>query len=168
MPKVRIKYEGLDIFQRKLDLLAQEATAVAAAAVYDGAGIAANAMRTSVEGLRRVPDVVAINAWRKGEASVLSVSQKIGLIEGLGIAPMKVTPSSVNTKVGFGGYNNVKTKRWPNGQPNTMVAGNLNHGSSNFLQRQPFITAVKDVYASEIRKAMMKAATAKIDEILKG
>ena len=126
----------------------------------------ADALRGAVEGLQRVPDVAAMGAWRKGVPSTLSVSQKNGLREGLGIAPFKFLSSSVNTKVGFSGYNSVRTKRWPNGQPNQVIAAVVNHGNSNTMQRQPFITVTAESEASNIRVAMIKAATEKITEIL--
>ena len=166
MPRVRIDISGLDYLERQLTLLSKEATTVAARAVYAGAGVAADALRGAVEGLQRVPDVVAMGVWRKGVPSTLSVSQKNGLREGLGIAPFKFLSSSVNTKVGFSGYNSVRTKRWPNGQPNQVIAAVVNHGNSNTMQRQPFITVTAESEASNIRVAMIKAATEKITEIL--
>lgn len=166
MPRVRIDISGLDYLERQLTLLSKEATTVAARAVYAGAGVAADALRGAVEGLQRVPDVAAMGAWRKGVPSTLSVSQKNGLREGLGIAPFKFLSSSVNTKVGFSGYNTVRTKRWPNGQPNQVIAAVVNHGNSNTMIRQPFITVTAESEASNIRVAMIQAATEKITEIL--
>lgn len=166
MPRVRIDISGLDYLERQLTLLSKEATTVAARAVYAGAGVAADALRGAVEGLQRVPDVAAMGAWRKGVPSMLSVSQKNGLREGLGIAPFKFLSSSVNTKVGFSGYNSVRTKRWPNGQPNQVIAAVVNHGNSNTMIRQPFITVTAESEASNIRVAMIQAATEKITEIL--
>ena len=166
MPRVRIDISGLDYLERQLTLLSKEATTVAARAVYAGAGVAADALRGAVEGLQRVPDVAAMGAWRKGVPSTLSVSQKNGLREGLGIAPFKFLSSSVNTKVGFSGYNSVRTRRWPNGQPNQVIAAVVNHGNSSTMQRQPFITVTAESEASNIRVAMIKAATEKITEIL--
>ena len=168
MPKVRIDISGLDFMERQFNLLASEATTVAVRAVYDGAGVSADALRGAVDGLARVSDKAAMGAWRKRVPSLLSVSQKNGLREGLGIAPMKIENDSVNTKVGFDGYNSVVTKRWPFGQPNQMIAAVCNHGDSSTMIRQPFISTTAEGSSSAIRAAMIKAATEEITKILEG
>lgn len=166
MPKIKVDKSGVDALQRKFEMLKTEATHVAKRTVYDGAKVAADALRAATDSLQAVSDYDAINAKRRGELSYLSVKQKIGLQNGLGIATMRVTPDSVNTKVGFDGYNSVVTKRWPKGQPNRMVAAEVNHGSAGRTIRQPFITATAEVYAADIRKAMIQTATDEISKIL--
>lgn len=166
MPKVSVNKSGLDALQRQLELLKTDATKVAKRAVYDGAKIAADALRRATDSLQCVSDFDAINAKRRGEPSYLSVKQKNGLRTGLGIASMRELPDSVNTKVGFDGYNSVVTPRWPNGQPNRMIAAEVNHGSSGRTIRQPFITVTAEVYASDIREAMILTATEEISKIV--
>ena len=166
MPKVKIYLEGLYEFRNAMWATAQQATTIGARAVYEGAGVAADALRGAVEGLQRVSDKAAMGAWRKHEPTWISVSQKNGLREGLGIAPMRFETGSINTKVGFDGYNSVVTKRWPNGQPNQVIAAVCNHGSSDTMLRQPFITSTAAASAGEIRAAMRKAASEEIRKIL--
>lgn len=166
MPKITVDKSGLDALQRRFEMLKTEATKVSRRAVYDGAKVAADALRAATNNLQAVSDYDAINAKRRGEPSYMSVKQKNGLRDGLGIATMRVTPDSVNTKVGFDGYNSVVTPRWPNGQPNRMVAAEVNHGSSGRTIRQPFITATAEVFASDIREAMIETATDEISKIL--
>ena len=57
----------------------------------------------------------------------------------MGIAKMKRKEGGVfDVKLGFDGYNEVKTKKYPNGQPNAMIARSINSGSS-YMRRQPFM-----------------------------
>lgn len=166
MPKIKVDTSGLDALERKLELLKTETTQIAKRAVYDGAKIAADALRSATDSLQCVSDFDAINAKRRGEPSYMSVKQKNGLRAGLGVSPMRVTADSVNNKVGFDGYNAVVTPRWPSGQPNRMIAAEVNHGSSGLTIRQPFITVTAEVYASEIRRAMILTATDEISKIV--
>lgn len=166
MARIKVDVRGLDALERDFSLLKRDITGISKRAVYDGARVAADALRRATDRLQRVPDLVAINAARRGEATYLSVSQKNGLREGLGISPMRVTPDQVNTKVGFEGYNKVVTKRWPSGQPNRMVAAECNHGNSTRMIRQPFITVTAEVFGPDIREAMIKTATNEISKVL--
>ena len=165
MPKLSVDFKDLDALERNLRTLSDEAQGICKMALYDGAAVAADALRKSVDGLARVPDVAAMNAARRGEPAVLSVSQKNGLREGLGISPMKIRGKTISVKVGFDGYNSVKTKRWPNGQPNVMVAASCEHGSSAMLE-QPFIAPTFRAKSAQIQRAMMKTATDQISKIL--
>lgn len=56
--------------------------------------------------------------------------QKKGLQDSLGIARMKATPAGLDVKLGFDGYNEIKTKKYPKGQPNMMIARSINIGTT--------------------------------------
>lgn len=167
MPKITAKVKDLDLWARSLEELAGKSSNVCKAALFDGAKIAADELHEAVNGLGRVPDVVAINAARRGEPSLLSVSQKIGLSKGLGVSPHKLRGKIWSVKIGFDGYNGVVTRRWPKGQPNRMVAASCEHGSSAMLE-QPFIRPSFERCKGQIRQAMILAATEKINDFLKG
>lgn len=167
MPKITAKVSELDLWDRSLKKLAADSSPVCKAALFDGARIAADALHAAVDGLARVPDVEAINAARRGEPSILSVSQKNGLRDGLGVSPHKLRGKIWSVKIGFDGYNGVVTRRWPNGQPNRMVAASVEHGSSAMLE-QPFIRPSFERSRREILSAMVQRTTEKIDEFLKG
>lgn len=164
MPKMTLNIRELDAFERSIALLREEAKQVAKRALYDGAAVAADALRISVDALDRVSDVQAIQAWRTGKPTILSVSQKNGLREGLGVSPMKERGGTISVKIGFDGYNRVKTKRWPNGQPNQVIAASCEHGSSAMLE-QPFIRPTMEKNRSAILRAMIKTATGEITKI---
>ena len=165
MPKVKAKFKELAAFNRKLQILASDAETIMRWSLYDGAAVAANAMRASIGGLRTVSDAESLQAYRRRQPAILSVRQKAGLLGGLGIAPMKGTTDGVNVRIGFDGYNDIRTERWPNGQPNIMIAASCEHGSSAMLE-QPFIRPAFESARGTIVDAMEETAHKKIEEIL--
>lgn len=132
------KFEGLQELERKLNSLGAHSQEVAGRCVYAAAAIVADEVRKSLDGLKAVSDRQALAAYRRQEPGYLSESQKAGLREGLGLATMLNDAGYIHTKLGFDGYNSVKSKRWPKGQPNVMIARSCENGSSAML-RQRFI-----------------------------
>ena len=165
MPKIYVNFKELDLLDRKLKLLAKETNGICKMAIFDGADIAITAVKKQINELDRVPDVVAINCWKKSSPCLISVSQKNGLRESIGISRMKVKGKIISNRVGFDGYNDVKTRRWPNGQPNVMIAASCEHGSSAMLE-QPFIRTAYYLSKSAVQRAMVKTATDQITKIL--
>lgn len=134
-------------------------------ALYDGMGLAADGVRQNIDSLSRVSDVEFIHAWEAGVPSLICVSQKNGLREGFGITPMKKKGSNISVRCGFDGYNSIRTKRWPNGQPNQMVAGSCESGSTAMI-KQPFIRPAYERLYLDIQRRMRKTAKAEIKKIL--
>ena len=64
--------------------------------------------------------------------------QAQGLKGGLGVAVMEYKGKAWNTKIGFDGYNSVKTEKYPNGQPNALIARSVESGSL-VRNKTPFI-----------------------------
>lgn len=83
-------------------------------AIFAGAAIVADAARS---GIQSIP--VGKNPVR-GE---ITPEQKAGLLDGLGIASMQVSGSTLNVKIGMDGYNS-------KGQPNSMILRSVEAGTS--------------------------------------
>lgn len=75
----------------------------------------------------------------KGDSKYLiPEKQKQGLLDSLGIAAMRRSEGNgYDVKIGFDGYNDVKTKTYPNGQANVMIA-RLTESGSTWRIKQPF------------------------------
>ena len=166
MPRVKIDVRDLDIYNRKISYLASEVTMIATRALYVGAGLAADDLRAATSALQTVSNNAAMGAYQAKRPSYISGPQKEGLLNGLGIASFQFSEEKINTSVGFSGYNNVHTKKWPSGQPNKMIAAICNHGTSGTMIRQPFITVTYEVYKGTWLREMMKAVTEEIDKII--
>lgn len=153
-------FKGLDSYLRLLELIRGRSEETIKAAVYDGAGYLANQVKAElVSDVQTVSDKQALAAYRKRTPVYISDTQKRGLVESLGLAPMTKDKGYINTKLGFDGYNAVSTERWPDGQPNMMVA-RMNESGSTGILKQPFI---RETVARE-RETVIQIMDDKINE----
>lgn len=127
-------------------------------AIYDGAGIVADAVRAQINELP-----VAQKFARDGEKlSTITSVQKKGLQDGFGISPMRDDGGYYNVKLGFAGYNGQKTDEYPHGVPNSIIARSVVSGTY-FRQKNDFIGRAVRGTKTKAQKAMEK----KLDEAIK-
>lgn len=162
-----IKLDGLEQYQKELESLSQSITGLLKRGVYDGAAVVADAVRASISSLSAVSDSEALRAYHRREASPLSVSQKAGLLDSLTLVEMKDSGGFVDTKLTFGGYNSVKTKKFPKGQPNLMVAASVESGTSA-TRKQPFMRTAANKAKSKALAAMEARVVSDIEKIMEG
>lgn len=142
-------------YLQKINLLSSD---MVGEAVYDMAKVVADKVRANIEALPAVSNAANIATYKQG-ISRLSEPEKQGLLDGFGVSSIQDNDGYVNVKLGFDGYNSVKTKKYPNGQPNALIARVTNSGSS-YRQKTRFI----DKAVSATRKQAEEAGQAKIDE----
>ena len=157
----------MDAYLSELRKLGENTTPVCKAAVYAGAKVVADEMKRATQALDRVTDAEAMAAYRERRPTKISVSQKIGLVKSLGIAPITDKYGIVSTKIGFDGYNDVKTKRWPNGQPNALIARSCESGSSAMI-KQPFVRPMLKRVEKTALEAMKQAADRELEKLTGG
>lgn len=148
------EFVGFDEYMAKLNELQANTTSLIKRAVYDGAAVVANEVRASIEALpstdRNPP---------KGELLGVLDYEKEGLLEGLGLSGMKNDDGFIYTHVGFEGYNRLKSKKYPKGHPNSMIARSIESGSS-VRAKHPFMRkALQNAKAKAIN-----AMAARLDE----
>ena len=163
----KIELDGFDTYLAQLEGLRTDSLPMCKAIVFPGAKVLADAMRSEVGGLPTISDARAINNFRNGLVNdALSESQKAGLVESLGVSPIKRDNGGmVQCSVGFTGYNGVRTRKFPGGQPNAEVARSLEKGTS-YLRRNAFATrAVRKARASA-EAAMQAEADTQIKRIM--
>lgn len=150
----RFAFKGLEEYSLRLAKLGKQTERVAGRAIYAAADIVADAMRQEID---KIP--VQNGSVKKGEMRTgIPDPAKRGLQESFGITPMeKDLNGFYNVKLGFDGYNTIKTKAHPNGQPNQMIARSVNSGTS-FLAPRPFANTA-------VRKSS-KAALQKMEEVI--
>lgn len=108
---------------------------ICGSAIYGAAGIVADEIRASLEQIPTDEGFGTSGSPVRGPRKV----QVKGLEEGLGIASMQDDGTGYfHVKIGFDGYNKVVTRRWPNGQPNQMVARSVESGTT-WMQKNPFV-----------------------------
>lgn len=123
-----LRMQGLKEYEEMLSKLDKDTVPMIGRAIYEGGKVVADEFRREVEAL----PVVAPNVRGTSERKLAGITseQKRGLLQGLGIAKMRSRDGVHDIKIGFDGYNNVHTKKYPGGQPNAMIARSVNTGSS--------------------------------------
>ncbi len=147
--------KGMAQYLQCLDNLHEASPEIIGKAVFDGAGIVADAVKAEINAIpvdnRFVKDGEMLNG--------VSSLQKSGLLESMGVAKMQTDGDYRNVKVGFDGYNSIRTFNYPKGQPNQLIANSLESGTS-FRKKNPFINrAVRNS-----REKAERAMAAKVDE----
>lgn len=150
--------KGLDSYIAYLQSINAVTDEVIGEAVYEMAKVVADKVRANIQALPAVTNAANIATYRQGY-SRLSEPEKQGLLDGFGVSPMQDDGGYINVKLGFDGYNSVKTKKYPKGQPNALIARVTESGSS-YREKTPFIRPA--VNAS--KKQAEQAGQMKIDE----
>ena len=163
----KFEFKGIQKYIDQLQGLEKGTDELCKAALFAGAKVLADGIKESIRGLDRVTDKMAMGAWKAGQPSKISVSQKIGLIESMGVTTIREKYGRYDVKIGFDGYNSVKTDRWPNGQPNALIARACESGSSAII-KQPFVRPTEKRLKSAVYEAMDEAANKKLQDILGG
>lgn len=162
-----IKIDGLEGYEKKLEQLNVNVTGILKRGVYEGADVVADAVRASISSLPTVSNKAKMAAYGAKEATNLSEEQKRGLLNGLDLSQMRNNDGVVSTKLGFGGYNTVKTKKYPKGQPNRMIAAAVESGTSA-SRKQPFFRPAVNKTKSQATAAMSARVTEDINNLMEG
>ena len=127
-------------------------------AVYAGADIVTDEIRKNLEALP-----VDDRPYAEKVTGLRSI-QKKGLEKSLGIAPIRNDRGYINVKAGFDGYNKLVSKKYPEGQPNAMIARTYEAGN-RFTKKLPFVApavrATRDKAEAKMAE-IIDAETAKI------
>lgn len=153
--KFTISFKGLDEYALKLSNLGDKTEEVAGTAIYEGAKIVADAVKANIQQLPTVD--FRARGTSENKLDGVTELQKKGLDESFGISTMQNSDGYFNVKLGFDGYNAVKTQAHPGGQPNQLIARSIEGGTS-FRQPHPFV-------APALRKTR-KAALQKMREVI--
>lgn len=161
----KISMEGLDEYTEALSRLATELKgAVIGPAVYDGADIAADAIRAEMEAL---PTAGGLGP-PQGNRQLVGPNklQKEALLDSFGISKMQDDSGYYNVKLGWSGYNAIRTKRWPKGQPNVLIARAVARGTS-FLRANNFVKRAMATAKPKALATMEKAVDKGLKDIMK-
>ena len=152
--------EGMSEYIAYLQSIASVTDEAIGAGVYAMAEVVADKVRANIQALPTVSNEANIATYRQ-RYSRLSDPEKQGLLDGFGVSPMQDDGGYKNVKLGFEGYNSVKTKKYPNGQPNVLIARVTESGSS-YRQKTPFVRPA--VNAS--RKEALEKGREAVDRVL--
>ena len=154
-----MQVEGIEELSRKLTALGDKAEEVASRALYDGAGVMANAYRNAAASVRAQPFRYAV--FKKRDPSF---EEKAAIQGQTGIARFDKNGSEVQTSVGFSGsgYVTIAGKQ----KAVRKIANAINSGTS-FMNKQPVFRKAATQTAPAASAAIVAKAEKLIDEITK-
>lgn len=157
------QFGGIDNYIKQLNKLQQSTKdGIVGKTVYAGAAVVADAVKDAI---RALP--VGSGLAAQGElVDTVTLPQKEGLLDGFGISRMKDDDGFVNVKLGFDGYNSTKTEKYPNGQPNVLIARSVNSGTT-FRKKTKFVDKAVDSAKKAAEAAMDAACSREIEKIMK-
>lgn len=159
----RFEFSGIDNYISQLNKLQQSTkNGVVGKTVYAGAEVVADSVRRAIQALP-----VGDGRARNGDlVDTVTLPQKAGLLDGFGISRMKDDDGFVNVKLGFAGYNATRTKRYPRGQPNALIARSVNSGTT-FRKKTKFVDKAVNSAKKAAEAAMDAACSREIEKIMK-
>lgn len=149
----KAKVVGFDLFLADIDRMGNRYEEATGRAIYEGARILADTVKVELSFLP-LEDGNAYGTDKK-KMSGLKHPQKEGLMSSFGITKMQHDGAMFDIKMGFDGYNNVRTSKFPNGQPNALIARSVESGTS-FRQKNPFLTRAYKTAKSTSEKEMQE------------
>ena len=143
----QMKVDGMSEISELLSQMEEKAPAVAARALYDGAGIMADEIRKGTETIKTAPFQYARNGTRLPSPE----EKEIVTQAAVGIAKFDKNGTEVDTSVGFrqSGYAELNGKQ----KPIPVIVNAINSGTS-FMNKQPFIRKAANSGAPKAMKAM--------------
>lgn len=162
----KIELTGLDDYDRKLRQLGADGAKICKAATYEGADEVADTIRAAIEDMQVISDGDALVGWRtETPAAGVTSKQKQGLLNGLYLRKMQEDAGFIFTQVGFAGYNEVKTRKYPSGQPNALIARSIESGSSA-RTKKPFVRPAVNKAKAAATERMRAKIIEMVDKIM--
>lgn len=159
----KIQFKGLEEYELRISRLEKNADKIAGAAIYAGAAIVADEIKKGIDSL---PVIHGYGSAADPLPGGVTSAQKQGLREGMGISSMQNQAGYLNVKIGFDGYNRTKTKEYPQGQPNQLVARGAESGAS-WKQKKPFIRPAVTRAKPRAEAKMAEVIDAEIEKLMK-
>lgn len=157
-----LEFKGLDEYVKQLNDIRANTEEICGAAIYKGADVVADAVKAAIVSMPTDNRPYVKDGDMKTGPSA---RQKTGLINSFGIAPMRTDGTMLNVKLGFDGYNDIKTDNWPNGQPNSMIARSIESGTS-FLKANHFMSKAVNGSKGACEQTMKNTFDAYLTELM--
>lgn len=157
----RMKVTGLDTYSEMLKKLGKRAEEIEGRAIYEGAKIVADEVRKGIDSL---PVISGYGTENRPLPGGVTASQKEGLQDGFGVTPIGTQNGFLNVQVGFDGYNSTRTKEFPQGQPNQLIARGAESGTS-WKQKHPFVRPAVNRARNPALKKMEETIDKEIEKI---
>ena len=149
-----MKTNGTEELSRILGMCAAKAEDIASAALYEGAGVVADAYKKAAKNIKTGDR----RKHNEPGGRKPTKEEKDAVVEGIGVSRFIKNGSEVDTMIGVAeGYAYPKGKK----KAIKLLARSINHGTS-FMQKQPVFRQA----ATQSRKAAQEAMVRKADEMI--
>lgn len=159
-----IRTDGLKELSSMLARLGDKAQDVASGALYDGAGIVADAMKAAANSIQAEPQRRKNRPPAKTPARLPTPAEKAAVVNKTGIAHFRKEGGDVNTLIGVtgaSGYATVNGRR----KPVRMIARAINSGTS-FMKKQPVFRKAATMSTTPAQAAIVAKAEELFNEII--
>ena len=157
-----LTFKGIDEYVAKLEQAEKQIKGIMKRALYDGAGELADEVRKEIQAL----PVQKANPPPGEQLNGVFGYEKEGLLNGLGVAKMRETDGNIQTRIFFDGYNRMKSKKYPNGHPNALIARSINAGTS-VRMKIPFLNRAASKAKAKFEAAVKARFEADLNKIMK-
>lgn len=158
---MKLSTKGLTETMKELEKIEQNTDAIVEKAIEAAINIVTDDLRSEIRALKTRGD-----DEKAGQLTLPTESNKKSLLDSLGYTPVKLSDSKFDAKAGFKGLDNNKTKAYPSGHPNAVMASAINKGTS-FMQGQPFINRAAKKSKKKAIEEMDRIITQEIKKINK-
>lgn len=156
-----IEVVGLEEYIELLQITEKQTERICGRSIYPGAKIVAQECKKRLMALKTDDSYFKRKA---GYRHSITTRQKQGLIESMGIAKMLHRANVFDVKLGFDGYNDIVSSKYPKGQPNAMIARSLNKGTAT-LEAQPFMDMTIEASKEKAEKAIEEQFDKELEKI---
>ena len=157
-----LTFKGIDEYTDKLEQAQKHATGIIKRAVYDGAGVLADEVRRQIQTL----PVQRTNPPSGEHLNGVFSYEKDGLLNSMGVAKIRDDAGHIGTRIFFDGYNRMKSKKYPNGHPNSLIARSINSGTS-VRAKIPFLNRAVSKARAKVEAAMQARLDSDLNKIMK-
>ena len=156
---MKMKVKGLDDLITAMHQLDSDTEKILASAMYDGAGMLIEAVKTEIQKLPEDPGYKKTGV----ERNVVTPDEKKDLLAHVGIARFAKKNGKISTAIGFDGYSSHKTRKYPNGVPLPIIARSIESGSS-VRKKYPFMQKAVKAVQTQIEQTIEKQITEEIQK----
>lgn len=156
----RVISDGMTDWILEISKLRKGSKEIIEKALKAGADVMADGFRSEINDIPTDERYVKDGEMKSGIRQI----QKKGLLDSFGITPIREEDGVYDVHLGWDGYNELRTKAWPQGQPNKMIARSVNSGTS-YMTAYPFINRSKSKYQKDAEKAMEETIAEEIGKI---
>lgn len=158
----RFAFKASDEYALKLSQLGAQGSEIAKEAIFEGANMLADKVRSNLEALPND----TFRRLKEGEVFVgVPETQKKDLLDSLGITSIgKDLNGIISAKVGFDGYGSHPTRKYKKGVPNNMLGRAIESGSS-VRRKTPFVRPAVTELKERVIEKMDEVARMRIEKL---